>query len=135
MSLSDPIADLLTRIRNAARAHQPKVEVPHSRLKLEIVRILKDEGYIAAYKLVEEEGKPWGKKLRIALRYDPDDQPVITNIQRISSPGRRIYVGRHRIRPVLNGLGVNILSTPQGVMTGRQARQQGIGGEVLCEVW
>ncbi len=132
MSLTDPVADLLTRIRNAARAHHPKVDVPVSKLKMEIVRILKDEGFIGNYKVNEEEGRP---SLRIYLKYDSSDQPVITDLQRVSKPGCRVYVGRHDIRPVLGGLGINILSTPRGVMTGRDARKQGVGGELLCEVW
>ncbi len=134
MSLTDPIADLLTRIRNAARAHQARVDVPMSRLKLEIVKILKDEGYLHSYKVQPVEGSPH-LTLRVILKYGEDDQPVITNVQRVSSPGCRVYVGHRAIRPVLGGAGVNILSTPRGLMTGRQARRQGLGGEVLCEVW
>ncbi|MHB8735177.1 MAG: 30S ribosomal protein S8 [Terriglobales bacterium] len=130
--MTDPVADLLARIRNAARAHHPKVDVPASKLKQEIVRILKDEGYLTSYKVSEEEGFP---VLKIALKYGPDDRPVITNIERVSKPGCRVYVGRAEIRPVLGGMGVNILSTPRGVMTGRDARRQGVGGEVLCQVW
>jgi small subunit ribosomal protein S8 len=132
MSLTDPVADLLTRIRNAVRARHAKLDVPASRLKLEIVRILKDEGYIANFKLTEEEGRPI---VRVYLKYGPNDQPAITNLQRVSKPGCRVYVGRTDIRPVLGGMGINILTTPRGVMTGRDARKAGIGGELLCEVW
>ncbi len=133
MSLTDPVADLLTRLRNAVRAGHPKVDVPVSKLKLEIVRILKDEGYIASYK-INEEGVRW-PELRVYLKYGTGEQPVITNLQRISKPGCRVYVGRRDIRPVLGGMGINILSTPRGVMTGREARKMGVGGELLCEVW
>lgn len=132
MSMTDPIADLLTRIRNGVRSHHAKVDVPSSKLKLEIVRILKDEGYVGGYKLSEENGRP---TLKVFLKYGPNDQPVISDLQRVSMPGCRVYVGRNQIRPVLGGLGINILSTPQGVMTGREARKNGIGGELLCEVW
>ncbi|HZT73850.1 MAG TPA: 30S ribosomal protein S8 [Terriglobales bacterium] len=133
MNLTDPVADLLTRIRNAVHAHQAKVDVPASKLKLEIVRILRDEGYISDFKLETEDGQP--PRLRVFLKYDASDQPVISDLQRVSKPGCRVYVGRKQIRPVLGGMGINILSTPRGVMTGREARQIGIGGELLCEVW
>ena len=132
MSLTDPVADLLTRIRNGVRAHHVKVDVPSSKLKLEIVRILQDEGYVGGFKLNEENGRP---TLKVALKYGPNDQPVISNLRRVSQPGCRVYIGCKEIRPVLGGLGISILSTPQGVMTGRQARKLRVGGEVLCEVW
>jgi small subunit ribosomal protein S8 len=132
MSVTDPVADLLTRIRNAVHAHHAKVDVPSSRLKLEIVRILRDEGFVGSYKVSEETGRP---SLKIYLKYGPNDQPVITDLQRISKPGCRVYIGRSDIRPVLGGLGISIMSTPRGVMTGRDARKEGVGGEVLCEVW
>ena len=132
MSLTDPVADLLTRIRNAVRSHHSKVDVPSSKLKQEIIRILKDEGYIGDFKLNEENGRPY---LKVQLKYGPNDQPVISNLRRISQPGCRVYIGRNGIRPVLGGLGISILSTPRGVMTGREARKLGIGGEVLCEIW
>lgn len=132
MSLTDPVADLLTRIRNAVRSHHAKVDVPSSKLKLEIVRILQDEGYVGGFKLNEENGRPF---LKVQLKYGPNDQPVISNLRRVSQPGCRVYIGRHQIRPVLGGLGISILSTPRGVMTGREARKLGVGGEFLCEVW
>lgn len=133
MSLTDPVADLLTRIRNAVHAHHAKVDVPVSKLKLEIVRILRDEGYVANFKVsTEDTVRP---TLRVYLKYDSSDQPVISNLQRVSKPGCRVYVGRHEIRPVLGGMGINIISTPRGVMTGREARKVGVGGELLCEVW
>jgi small subunit ribosomal protein S8 len=132
MSLTDPVADLLTRIRNAIHARHQKLDIPASRLKLEIARILKEEGYIANYKATEEEGK---KVLRLYLKYGPNNNSVISHISRISRPGCRVYVGRNEITRVLGGLGINILTTPKGVMTGRQARKEGVGGEVLCEVY
>ncbi|SRR5690348_1462287 len=133
MSVTDPVADLLTRIRNAVHARHAKVDVPVSKLKLEIVRILRDEGYVANYKVESDAASR--PTLRVYLKYDSGDQPVISNLQRVSKPGCRIYVGRKEIRPVLGGMGINILSTPRGVMTGRQARKIGVGGELLCEVW
>jgi small subunit ribosomal protein S8 len=132
MSLTDPVADLLARIRNAIHARHPKLDVPASRLKLEIARILKEEGYIANFKATEEEGR---KVLRVYLKYGSDNAAAISNLQRISRPGCRVYVSRNEIPRVLGGLGINILTTPRGVMTGRQARKEGVGGEILCEVW
>ncbi len=132
MSLTDPVADLLSRIRNAVRAHHVKVDVPSSKLKLEIVKILENEGYVGGYKLNDENGR---LTLKVQLKYGPNDQPVISNLRRVSQPGCRVYVGRHQIRPVLGGLGISIVSTPRGVMTGRDARKLGVGGELLCEVW
>ncbi|MGH9476800.1 MAG: 30S ribosomal protein S8 [Terriglobales bacterium] len=132
MSLTDPVADLLTRIRNAVRAHHAKVDMPSSKLKMEIVRILQSEGYVGEYKLNQEQGHP---TLQLLLKYGPNDQPVISNLRRVSQPGCRVYVGTRQIRPVLGGLGISILSTPRGVMTGREARKQRVGGELLCEVW
>jgi len=129
---TDPIADLLTRLRNAARAKHPRVDLPSSRLKVEIARILKDEGYLANFKVVEEKGK---KTLRIFLRYSADRRSVITDLKRISRPGSRRYVGNAGIRQVVGGMGISILSTPRGLMTGQSARKQGVGGELLCEVW
>ena len=132
MSLTDPVADLLTRLRNAVRSHHVKVDVPSSKLKVEIVRILSDEGYVGGFKINEENGRPL---LKVQLKYGPNDQPVISNLRRVSMPGCRVYIGRKDIRPVLGGLGISILSTPRGVMTGRDARKLGVGGELLCEVW
>src|SRR5256714_11863774 len=132
MSLTDPVADFLARVRNAVQAKQQKLDIHASKLKLEIARILKEEGYIANFKATEEEGR---KVLRIYLKYGTDNNAAISNVQRISRPGCRVYVGRNDIPRVLGGLGINILTTPKGVMTGRQARKQGVGGEILCEVW
>jgi len=129
---TDPIADLLTRIRNGTRARHPRVDVPASNLKVEIVRILKEEGYLANFKLVEEKGR---KTLRVFLRYTPDRRSVITDLKRISRPGARRYTGKNGIRSVMGGMGIAILTTPRGLMTGHAARKEGVGGELLCEVW
>ena len=130
--ITDPIADMLTRIRNAARAKHPRVDLPSSRMKSEIARILKDEGYLSNFKVVDEKGK---KTLRVFLRYTQDRRSVITDLKRVSRPGSRRYVGKFGIRAVMGGMGVSILSTPRGLMTGHTARKEGIGGELLCEVW
>ena len=132
MRLTDPVADFLTRIRNAIRARHQKVDIPASRLKAEIARILKEEGYIANFKAVEEDGH---KIIRVYLKYSNSNEAAITNVSRVSSPGCRVYVRRSEIPRVLGGMGINILTTPRGVMTGRQARKEGVGGEVLCEIW
>jgi len=132
MAVTDPIADMLTRLRNGIAARHQRVDLPSSKLKVEIARILKEEGYISNFKVVEE-----GKKrvLRIVLRYGPDGESVISTLERISKPGRRVYCGAHGIPQVLGGLGVTILTTPQGLMTGKGARKVGVGGEVLCSIW
>jgi len=132
MNLTDPVADFLTRIRNSIRARHQKLDVPASKLKAEIARILKDEGYIANYKATDENGQ---RVLRVYLKYGPNNEAAIRDLQRVSRPGCRVYVGRDEIRRVQGGLGISILTTPKGVMTGRQARREGVGGEVLCEVW
>jgi small subunit ribosomal protein S8 len=132
MSTSDPIADMLTRIRNAASARHPKVDVPASKLKMEIARVLKDEGFIMNFKPAEEGAK---KSIRIYLKYTPGNVPVISRIERVSRPGCRVYVGSKEVPRVLGGLGINILTTPRGVMTGASARKENLGGEVLCQVW
>ncbi len=129
---SDPIADMLTRVRNAISARHPKVDVPASHLKTEIARILKEEGYIANFKVAEEGVK---KVIKIYLKYSPSNAPVITRIERVSRPGCRVYVGRDDIPRVQGGLGINILTTARGVMTGRTAHREGVGGEVLCQIW
>ena len=132
MRFTDPVADMLARIRNAIQARHQKVDIPASKLKAEIARILKEEGYIANFKAVDEEGH---RTLRIYLKYGNNNDPAISNVQRVSRPGCRVYVGRNEIPRVLGGLGINILTTPRGVMTGRDARKQGVGGEILCEIW
>jgi small subunit ribosomal protein S8 len=129
---TDPIADMLTRIRNGVRAKHPRVDLPSSKLKVEIARILKDEGYLTNFKVVEEKGK---KTLRVFLRYTPDRRGVITDLRRVSRPGSRRYVAKTGIRAVVGGMGIAILSTPRGLMTGHAARKEGVGGELLCEVW
>jgi small subunit ribosomal protein S8 len=132
MRLTDPVADMLTRVRNALQARHQKVDVPASRLKVEIARILKEEGYIANFKAVEEAGQ---NVLRVYLKYGANNEAAIRDLQRISRPGCRVYVGKDEIRRVQGGLGISIMTTPKGVMTGRQARREGVGGEILCEVW
>jgi small subunit ribosomal protein S8 len=132
MTSSDPIADMLTRVRNALGAKHQKVDVPASKLKMEIARILKEEGYIVNFKLAEDGTQ---RSIRLYLKYTPSNEPAIACIQRVSRPGCRVYVGSGDIPRVLGGLGVNILTTPRGVMTGRDARKEGIGGELLCQVW
>lgn len=127
-AVSDSIADMFTRIRNGIQARHQRVDMPSSKLKVEVARILKDEGYISSYK-VNEEGKK--KVLRIVLRYGADGENVITTIDRVSRPGRRVYSGAREIPKVQGGLGVNIITTPRGVMTGKQARRSGVGGEIL----
>jgi small subunit ribosomal protein S8 len=129
---SDPIADMLTRVRNALAARHPKVDVPASKLKTEIARILKEEGYITNYKVAEEGAK---KTIKIYLKYGNDSRPVISEIHRVSRPGCRVYVGQQNIPRVLGGLGINILTTPRGVMTGRAAHREKVGGEILCRIW
>ena len=130
---TDPIADFLTRIRNASAAKHQRVDVSVSKLKTEIARILKDEGYISTYKLVDENKTR--KMLRVFLKYTPDRRSVITGIKRISRPGQRHYLGATDIRPVVGGLGISIMTTPKGLMSGRAARKANLGGELLCEVW
>jgi small subunit ribosomal protein S8 len=137
MLVSDPIADLLTRIRNAVMAGHNMVAMPNSKMKTAIAKILKDEGYISGYEVVDGE-LPGRKVLRIRLKYvgeRRDRHPVITGLERISRPGRRVYAGKREIPWVLSGMGISILSTPKGVMTGQRARQLGVGGEVICKVW
>src|ERR1700712_4345297 len=132
MNLTDPVADFLTRIRNSIRARHQKLDAPASKLKSEIARILKEEGYIANYKPTEENGM---KVIRVYLKYNTNNESVIKDLKRVSRPGCRVYQGKSDIRRVQGGLGIAILTTPKGVMTGRQARREGVGGELLCEVW
>lgn len=130
--MTDPIADMLNRIRNALQARHQSVEIPSSRLKLEIARILKEEGYIHSFKKIEENQQG---TLRIYFRTGPEDQDVIEGLERVSRPGCRIYCAKDEIPKVLGGLGINILSTSKGVMTGRRAGKTGVGGEILCNIW
>jgi small subunit ribosomal protein S8 len=137
MNLTDPISDMLTRIRNAVMAGHPTVAIPSSRIKADIAKILQEEGYIGGYEVVD--GKVVGSKiLRISLKYvgeRRERRPVITGLERVSRPGRRVYTNKQEIPWVLSGLGIAILSTPKGVMTGQRARQLGVGGEILCKIW
>ncbi|MCL4845560.1 MAG: 30S ribosomal protein S8 [Acidobacteria bacterium] len=135
--MTDPIADMLSRIRNATLARHTRVDVPASNVKLEIARILEGEGYIQGFKVVERKTEKGfaTKVLRLTLKYGPRGERVITGIERVSRPGRRVYSGRTEVPVVLGGLGTSILTTSRGVMTGREAARAGVGGEVLCNVW
>jgi len=130
--MTDPIADLLTRIRNAQKAKHTSVQIPRSKVKLALVKLLKDEGFIEGY--VELEDKKQGR-IKVFLKYNTNDEGVIRGLERVSRPGRRLYVGRDEIPRVRNGLGVAVLTTSKGLLTDRQARQAGVGGEVICHVW
>jgi small subunit ribosomal protein S8 len=132
MIISDQIGDMLTRIRNATMVSHDTCEMPASKLKVSILKILKEEGFILDYEVIK--GKP-ERLIRIKLRYGDNNRPLISGIERVSKPGLRIYVQRNEIPRVYGGVGVAILSTPKGVITGQQARHQGVGGEVLCYVW
>ena len=132
MPTTDPIADLLTRIRNGLMVHRPFVLVPSSKIKVAIVQVLLEEGFIQGYEVTNERPQP---NLRVWLKYDDKRRPILTNLERVSKPGRRVYKGAHELPWVLSGLGIAIVSTPKGVMTGREARRQNVGGEVLCYVW
>ena len=135
--MTDPIADMLTRIRNAVTAKHTRVDMPASRIKADIARILQDEGYIQGFKVLDEsDGKSGASQsLRLFLKYGPHGEKLITGVERISRPGRRVYFGRDDVPEVLAGLGTSILTTSRGVMTGRAAVKAGVGGEVLCNVW
>ena len=130
--MTDPIADMLTRIRNGSKAKLEKVDIPSSKLKLEIAKILKDEGYIKNIKMVKDRRQG---VIRVYLKYTDEELPVIQGLRRVSRPGNRVYVGNDRIPRVMGGLGTAILSTPKGVQTGKQAKKENVGGEVLCHIW
>jgi len=132
MSMTDPIADLLTRIRNAHMAKHREVRLPSSKIKLEIVKILRDEGYITGFEQIEEATQG---SILVHLKYLSSGAPAIRGMERVSRPSRRVYRGKAEIPKVLNGLGIVIVTTPTGIMTGRTCRQQGVGGEVLCNIW
>jgi len=137
MSVNDPIADMLTRIRNGLMAEKTMVAMPTSKIKVEIARILKEEGFIKSYDVVDGD-RPSQKVLRVRLKYvgeRRERQPVITGLERVSRPGRRMYSQKTEIPWVLSGMGIAILTTPKGVMTGQRARQLGVGGEIICKVW
>jgi len=132
MAITDPIADMLTRIRNGSKARFSKVDIPASLVKVEIARVLKDEGYIKNYKVTADNKQG---VLRVYLKYSGTQAPALKSIVRISKPGRRVYVGRDAVKPVLNGLGTAILTTSSGVMTDKDARKRNVGGELMCKVW
>jgi len=132
MNISDPVSDLLARLRNALSARHEKADIPSSRFKVELARILKDEGYIKNFKVMDDRG---GSLLRLYLKYDDTGNPVIHGLARSSKPGRRLYAGRNELPEVLGGLGVAIVSTSQGLLTGHDAKKRGVGGEVVCTVW
>jgi small subunit ribosomal protein S8 len=137
MSVSDPISDMLTRIRNAGLVGHSMVAMPNSKIKAAIAKILKEEGYITSFEVVDGE-RPSHKVLRIRLKYvgeRRERRPVISDLERVSRPGRRVYAGKQEIPWVLSGMGIAILSTPKGVMTGQRARQLGVGGEIICKIW
>jgi small subunit ribosomal protein S8 len=134
MGMTDPIADMLTRIRNAARARHQKVSVPWSRVKESLTKVLIEEGYLKEFKKIKaNEGG--GDELIIQLRFDRESRPIISGIKRVSTPGRRVYVGTQDVPPVRKGLGINILSTPKGILVDREAQRAKVGGELLCSVW
>ena len=132
MTMTDPIADMLTRIRNANMSYQDEVAIPRSRLKEEIARVLEREGYVSSFRV---EGDPPKQRIVIEMKYGPERERTISGLRRVSRPGRRVFANRERLPRVLGGLGVAILSTSQGLMTDRQAARNGVGGEVLCYVW
>lgn len=132
MTLSDPLADLLTRIRNAGKAKFSNVDIPGSKVKIEICKILKDNGFIRNYKVIKDSKQ---NVIRVYLKYDALQNHCVLGLNRVSKPSRRVYVGAKDIKPVLNGLGIAIISTSRGILTDQAARQQNIGGEVLCNVW
>jgi len=132
--MTDPIADMLTRIRNAVRIERPLVQMPHSKVKRGVAEVLKREGYIWDWREQDAEDAP-GKELCIDLKYGPNGERVIRHIKRVSKPGRRVYSRANGLKPILNGLGISIISTSRGVVSDREARQKNLGGEVLCELW
>ena len=128
----DPITDLLNRLRNGMRAGHERVDIPASRVKESLVKVLAEEGYVASWRRVEEKGRPL---LRVGLKYDADGEPIVNGLERVSRPGRRVYAPAKAIPEVLGGLGISIVSTSRGILTGRQAREARLGGEILCNVW
>ena len=128
----DPITDLLNRLRNGMRAGHDRVDIPASRVKENLVKVLAEEGYVSSYRRVEEKGRPL---LRVGLKYDSDGEPIVNGLERVSRPGRRVYAPAKGIPEVLGGLGISIVSTSRGILTGRQAREAKLGGEILCNVW
>lgn len=134
MGMTDPIADMLTRIRNASSARHQKVTVPWSKVKENIIKILIEEGYLKEQKKVKA-AEGWGEDLVIQLKFDRENRPIITGMKRVSSPGRRVYVGANEVIPIRKGLGINVLSTPKGILVDRAAQRAKVGGELICSVW
>lgn len=132
MTMTDPISDMLTRIRNALMAMKNELEMPNSKMKVEIAKILKEEGYIDNYRIMPDNKQ---NILKLTLKYAQEEKRIITGLERVSKPGRRMYCSKDKIPQVLNGLGINILSTSKGVITGEKARKIGVGGEILCNIW
>jgi small subunit ribosomal protein S8 len=132
MKTSDPLSDLLNRLRNGMRAGHDRVDVPASRIKEDVLRVLADEGYVSSWRRVEEKGRP---VLRVGLKYDHEGSPIVEGLKRVSRPGRRVYTPAKEIPDVLGGLGISIISTSKGIVTGRKARESRLGGEILCNVW
>ncbi|HTO86212.1 MAG TPA: 30S ribosomal protein S8 [Thermoanaerobaculia bacterium] len=132
MNVNDPISDLLNRLRNALSAGHDRVDLPASRLKEDLLKVMAAEGYIASYRRLEEEGRP---VLRVGLKYDAEGSPIVGGLERVSRPGRRVYASAKQMPEVLGGLGISIVSTSKGIRTGRQAREERLGGEILCNIW
>lgn len=130
--LTDPIADMLTRMRNTLLTKTEKVDIPASRMKVEIAKILKEEGFIKSYKIIKDKKQGI---LRVTLKYAPDNKPIITGLKRVSKPGRRVYVGKGEIPKVMGGVGISIITSSKGVYSDKEARREGVGGEVLCYIW
>ncbi len=130
--LTDPIADMLTRVRNAVMIRTEKVDIPASKMKVEIAKIMKEEGFIKSYKIIKDKKQG---VLRVSLKYTPENESVLTGLKRVSKPGRRVYVGKSEIPRVMGGVGVAILTTPKGILTDKECHRDGVGGEVLCYIW
>jgi small subunit ribosomal protein S8 len=130
--MTDPIADMLTRIRNSVLIKAEKVDIPASRLKVEIAKIMKEEGFIKSYKIIKDKKQGI---LRITLKYTQDNRPIVEGLKRISKPGRRVYVGKDEVPSVVGGMGIAVVTTPKGILTDKVCRREGVGGEVLCYIW
>jgi small subunit ribosomal protein S8 len=130
--LTDPIADMLTRIRNSVLIKAEKVDIPASRLKVEIAKIMKEEGFIKSYKIIKDKKQG---VLRVTLKYSTDNKPIVEGLKRISKPGRRVYVGKDEVPSVMGGMGIAVVTTPRGILTDKACRREGVGGEVLCYIW
>jgi small subunit ribosomal protein S8 len=130
--MTDPIADMLTRIRNSVLSKAEKVDIPASRLKVEIAKIMKEEGFIKSYKIIKDKKQGI---LRVTLKYTQDNRPIVEGLKRISKPGRRVYVGKDEVPSVVGGMGIAVMTTPKGILTDKVCRREGVGGEVLCYIW